>query len=112
MRENRKVVKIEHIWNERNDRWMLIERYEDVKYIGLNYMQGDDYEHFKESWCKVDKGLSEFYNQMKITFTTQRQAHTEIEFINDVMWTYHNAVSCYEEHEFVPVARVKTCKCS
>jgi hypothetical protein len=99
----RDLIKVEHVWSEQDDRWMLIERYKDTNYVGLNYMQGDDYQHFKESWCKVDSGLSDFYNQMKITFNTQWLAHTEIEFINDVMWTYHNAIACYEEYEHIPL---------
>lgn len=94
----RELIKVEHVWDHPNDRWILIERYEDDKYVGLNYMQGSGYEHFKENYCKVDKGLSEFYNQMKITYTVHRQAHTEIEFINDAMWTYHSAISCYEDY--------------
>jgi hypothetical protein len=105
----KEIIKVEHIWDHANDRWIFIERYLDNKEVGLNYMQGDGYEEFRDNWCNTDKGLSEFYNQMKITFTTQRIAHTEIEFINDVMWTYHNALSCYEDNNEVLIER--ECKC-
>ena len=107
----REIIKVEHVWDFPNDRWIYIERYDSTRYIGLNYMQGGEYDEFKKDWCKVDRGLSDFYNQMKSTFETQRNTLTEVEFINDVMWTYHNAIACYEEYEHVPVKVEVKCKC-
>ncbi len=63
MQELDKVV---HQWCDSNDRWMYIEYDRDGKVMGLNFMQGDDYEFFKESWCVSDQGLTEFYKQMLI----------------------------------------------
>jgi hypothetical protein len=104
----KRLDRVEHVWSAENDRWMLIRRYSDAS-VGLNYMQGDEYEEFLE-YCNVaDEGLSEFYMQMKQTFLIQRQSVNELNFINDVMWTYHNAISCHEDNTYVPPK--KKCKC-
>jgi hypothetical protein len=107
----RELIKVEHVWSKPNDRWICIERYRNTEYIGLNYMQGDDYERFKDDWCRVDKGLSDFYEGCKGIFSIQKKSITELNFINDVMWTYHNAVACYEEYEHIPVEVEVKCKC-
>ena len=93
----RKIGSVEHIWCASNDRWVYIERYDNGE-TGLNFMQGDEYEDFKENWCVVDKGLSEFYEQMKITIPIQFQSESNIGFINTVIWTYHSAVANYEQY--------------
>ena len=92
-----KIEKVEHVWCQQDDRWVYIERYEDGE-IGLNFMQGDEYEEFKEYCNKPDKGLSEFYEQMRITLPIQRQSESDISFINTVMWAYHSAVASYEQY--------------
>ena len=93
----KKIEKVEHIWCDQDDRWVYIERYEGGE-IGLNFMQGDEYDYFKLNWCVVDKGLSEFYEQMKITLPIEKQSNTEIGFMNIVVWAYHSAVSNYEQY--------------
>jgi hypothetical protein len=104
----RKIESVEHIWCDSNDRWVYIERY-DNRGTGLNFMQGDEYEEFKKNWCKVDKGLSEFYEQMKITIPIQKQSESNIGFINTVMWVYHSAVANYEINSNPKYK--KSCKC-
>jgi hypothetical protein len=93
----KKIDSVEHVWCADDDRWVYIERYNGGG-IGLNFMQGDEYEEFKSDWCVVDKGLSEFYEQMRVTVPIQRQSQSHIGFINTVMWVYHSAIANYEQY--------------
>jgi len=86
-----RLFKVEHRWDTENDRWIYIEHYESG-YLGLNFMQGDEYELFKKNWCQMDRGLSEFYNGNKETLKKYPGA-SEIETINTAMWLFHSAVS-------------------
>ena len=97
MKTNNKLNAVEHIWYPESDRWIYIERY-SCGYLGLNCMQGDEYEHFKNNWCKIDMAMSEFYDTMKIDLHMLIRDMTELEFINKVMWIYFEAVSKYERY--------------
>ena len=88
--------KITHEWCEQNDRWIYIEYNSQRKIIGLNFMQDNDYEYFKKSWCKSDEGLTEFYNSMLYTFPIEKSSVNTLEFINKVMWSYYQARVSYE----------------
>ena len=88
--KNNKVIKIEHIWSEENDRWIYLEYNEQYKICGMSFMQGDEYEVFKES-AENDPGLLEFYRDMLYTFPIEQASVNTIEFINKVMWTYVSA---------------------
>ena len=87
MRTNDRLNAVEHIWYEKSDRWIYIERYASG-YLGLNFMQGDDYDYFKKNWCEIDKGMSEFYSTMKNDLIKLRVEMSELEFIDRVMWIY------------------------
>ena len=93
-----KVDKVVHEWSEKEDRWIYIEYNAQRKIIGLNFVQGDEYDYFKESWCHNDQGLTEFYNSMLYTFPIEKASVNTIEFINKVMWSYHQAIVSNEEH--------------
>jgi hypothetical protein len=86
-----RLFSVEHRWDQENDRWIYIEHYESG-YLGLNFMQGDEYELFKGGWCKMDRGLSEFYNENHETIQ-QSPGDSVIETINTAMWLYHSAIS-------------------
>jgi hypothetical protein len=88
------LLRVEHRWDTENDRWIYIEHYESG-YLGLNFMQGNEYESFKEGWCKMDRGLSEFYNENNETIKKYPGA-SAIETINAAMWLYHSAIANYE----------------
>jgi hypothetical protein len=62
-------------------------------------MQGDEYEYFKNNWCKIDKGMSEFYEIMKNDFVKLRAEISELDFIDRVMWIYFEATHRYEEYK-------------
>ena len=42
---SKEMYKVEHNWDKKNDRWIYIEYYDDDS-VGLNYMQGNEYEEF------------------------------------------------------------------
>ena len=84
---NDRLNAVEHIWYSESDRWIYIERYASG-YLGLNCMQGDEYEYFKKHWCEIDRGMSEFYSTMKNDLMKLRAEMSELEFIDKVMWIY------------------------
>ena len=89
--KNNKVIKVEHIWCDSNDRWIYLEYNESKKICGMNFMQGDYYKGFREDWCYNDPGLTEFYETMLYTFPIEKSSVDTITFINKVMWAYCSA---------------------
>ena len=88
-----KLIKVEHVWCEEDDRWIYIERYANTEYIGLNFSQGSDKQFFDDHFLKVDEGLSNFFEVTTLPF----QHKDEISVINKYMWLYHAAVIAYED---------------
>ena len=86
-----KIIKIEHLWSEENDRWIYLEYNEKNKICGMNFMQGDEYEVFKYEYAENDRGLMEFYGEMLYTFPIEKNSVDTITFINKVMWAYCSA---------------------
>ena len=89
--KNSKVIKVEHIWCDSNDRWIYLEYNDQNKICGMNFMQGDYYKGFREDWCYNDPGLTEFYETMLYTFPIEEVSVDRITFINKVMWAYCSA---------------------
>ena len=89
--QNNKVIKVEHLWCDSNDRWIYLEYNEQNKLCGMNFMQGDEYEVFKHEYAENDRGLMEFYNSMLYTFPIEKNSVDTITFINKVMWAYCTA---------------------
>ena len=89
--KNSKVIKVEHIWCDSNDRWIYLEYNDQNKICGMNFMQGDYYKGFREDWCYNDLGLTEFYETMLYTFPIEEVSVDRITFINKVMWAYCSA---------------------
>lgn len=92
-----KANKVVHQWCEGNDRWVYIE-YDGDQIIGLNFMQGDEYEYFKEKWAHNNEALVDFYNIMLYTFPIEKASCNTLEFINKVMWAFHEAGVIYDEY--------------
>ena len=86
-----KVIKVEHIWCEKDDRWISLEYNEKNKICGMNFMQGNEYEVFKAEYAENDPGLMEFYETMLYTFSIEKNSVDTITFINKVMWAYCSA---------------------
>jgi len=98
MIKERRIQKVVHEWCEKDDRWVYIEYNNQRKIVGLNFMQGDDYQYFKLRWACNDQGLMDFYNTMVYTFPIEKASVNTLEFINKVMWAYHQAIVSYEDH--------------
>ena len=96
IKEN-KVDKVVHEWSEKEDRWIYIEYNTQRKIVGLNFMQGDEYEHFKKSWAYNNEELMAFYTAMLYTFPIEKASCNTLEFINKVMWAFHEAGVIYDE---------------
>lgn len=90
---NKRVDKVEHVWCGSEDRWVYIEYCDQRKIIGLNFMQGDEYDLFKKDYCRSDKGLMEFYEQMFNIFPIEKASVSTINFINSCMWAFHCAIA-------------------
>lgn len=97
MKDQYKVDKVVHEWCEKDDRWVYIEYNNQRKIIGLNFMQGDEYEYFKATWAHNNEGLMDFYNSMVYTFPIEKASVNTLEFISKVMWAYHQAINSYQE---------------
>lgn len=91
------VDKVVHEWCEKDDRWVYIEYNNQRKIIGLNFMQGDDYEYFKEKWAHNNEALMDFYTAMLYTFPIEKASCNTLEFINKVMWALHEAEVIYDK---------------
>jgi len=91
------VTRVEHVWCGSNDRWIYIEYNEQHKIIGLNFMQGDEYEYFKKSWAHNNEALMAFYTTMLYTFPIEKARWNALEFINKVMWAFHETGVIYDE---------------
>jgi len=89
--KNNKVIKVEHIWCEQDDRWIYLEYNEKNKICGMSFMQGDEYEVFLREYAENDRGLMEFYVTMLYTFPIEQVSVDRIAFINKVMWAYVSA---------------------
>ena len=98
MKTNDRLNAVEHIWYAESDRWIYIERYASG-YLGLNCMQGDDYEYFKKNWGEIDRGMSEFYSTMKSDLIAIRAQMGELEFIDKVMWIYLESRMNFERYK-------------
>lgn len=90
MSDEERLMSVSHVWKPDSDRWIYIETY-NTGMTGISYMQGDEYELFKEQYCEVDKGLSNFYVDMIQELDMIRENLTEVEFIDKVIWIYHMA---------------------
>lgn len=79
-----KLVKSEEIyWCNEDDRYVRVLRY-NGEIVGLNYMQGEDFEAFEETYHDTDEDLTSFY------LSVQRYLNgaTEIDRINQAIWAH------------------------
>jgi hypothetical protein len=81
----------EIVWSKSNDRLILIIRSND-EIIGLNFMQGDELDIFKESYCNIDEDLTNFYKAIK-PFLDER--NNEIDDINSAIWAWFSYKNDY-----------------
>ena len=96
------IQKVEHIWNEKSNRWIYVERNIASEIIGVNFMQGNDpndfkqgndYNDFKRHWCITHAGLTRFHNYMKEAFKLEANNYMQVTFLNMCIDTYIKARS-------------------
>jgi len=85
------VRRVEHVFHEMDDRWIYLEYDADNRLIGVNFMQGDDYQDFELAWCYRDQGLTKYCNSMRYIFPTERASVSELNFISRCMSSWIEA---------------------
>ena len=83
--EYKVVESKEIVWCEYDDRHVLIIK-SNGNVIGLNFMQGDELDMFKEDFTYVDEKLTDFYNAAKGFLIGK----SELDRINAAIWAFHN----------------------
>jgi len=76
----------EIIWCEYDDRYVLIVKSND-KIIGLNFMQGGDFDFFLEQYNDIDEKLTDFYNAVSPYLCSELD---ELDRINQAIWAFGN----------------------
>ena len=71
------------VWCANDDRYLYIER-EDGDVIGLNFMQSDELDLFKEHYCEAFQGLTTFYSAIH----PYLGGESELDRINQAIWAY------------------------
>ena len=87
-----KLISSESVyWCEGDDRYVRVLTLND-EVIGINYMQGDDYESFDDSYKDIiDKDLTNFYNSVQ----RYLNGATEIDRINQAIWAHFDYKNNY-----------------
>jgi len=78
------VESSEIVWCEGDDRFILIIK-ENDEIIGLNYMQGDELELFKEQYSNIDYDLTDYYNAVEPYLDARND---EVGKINAAIWAH------------------------
>ena len=73
------------IWCPQDDRLVLLVK-KDNKVIGLNFMQGDELDHFRIIYGSPDAKLTKFYLQVEQFI----KGDSEMDKINNVIWAWCN----------------------
>lgn len=81
----------EIVWSKSNDRLILIVR-SNGEIIGLNFMQGDELDIFKDRYNEIDEDLTAFYKAIKPYL---EESDIEIDGINMAMWAWLNYKNDY-----------------
>jgi len=87
----------EIVWCDSDDRYILIIKEEDA-IIGINWMQGDDLENFKERYNKVDEDFTDYFNAVESYLV--HDGTTEVDRINAAIWAYFEYKNLRDEREY------------
>jgi hypothetical protein len=77
------IQSTEFVWSTGDDRYIMIMK-ENNEIIGLNYMQGDEFEDFVEHFTDIDHPLTDFYNAVKYHLSGE----TELDRVNQAIWAH------------------------
>ena len=83
--EYKVVESKEIVWCPSDDRYILIVK-EDDDVVGLNFMQGDELDIFKEEFNYVNAKLTDFYNAVAPYLGSE----SELDRINQAILSYHS----------------------
>ena len=93
---NYKIVESsEIVWCPSDDRFILIIRSND-EVIGLNYMQGDELDVFKEVYFTIDAELTDFYKAISVYLGGE----SELDRINQAIWAYFDFCNTRDERKY------------
>ena len=73
----------ECVWSSEDDRYIMIMK-EENEIIGLNFMQGDEFEYFVEHFMDIDHELTDFYNSVKLYLS----GDSELDRVNQAIWAH------------------------
>ena len=85
----------EVVWCPSDDRYIFIFKSND-KVVGLNFMQGDELELFKEYYYNIDEDLTDFYNAVEPYLA----ADDQVDRINAAIWAYFEYRNLRDEREY------------
>ncbi len=95
---NYKVVESrEIVWCDSDDRYILIVK-EDDAIVGLNFMQGDELELFKEQYSNIDYDLTDYFNAVEPYLV--HDGTSEVGRINAAIWSYFEYRNLRDEREY------------
>jgi hypothetical protein len=89
------VESLELVWCDNDDRYILIVKENDA-IVGLNFMQGDELELFKERYNYVDYDLTDYFNAVEPYLGDGNQ----IDRINTAIWAYFEYRNLRDEREY------------
>ena len=87
----------EIVWCDGDDRYILIVK-EDDAIVGLNFMQGDELELFKEQYCDIDYDLTDYFNAVEPYLV--HDGTSEVGRINAAIWSYFEYRNLRDEREY------------
>ena len=95
---NYKVVESrEIVWCPSDDRYILIIKEEDA-IIGINWMQGEDLENFKERYNYVDEDFTDYFNAVEPYLV--HDGTSEVDRINAAIWSFHEYSVLKEDRKY------------
>ena len=95
---NNKVIESsEIVWCPSDDRLVLIIK-EDDAIVGINWMQGDELDLFKERYNKVDEDFTDYFNAIRPYLV--HEDTSELDQINAAIWAYFEYRNLRDEREY------------
>jgi hypothetical protein len=83
MSEYATIESKEIVWCDQDDRYVYIEKEQD-DIVGLNFMQGDEIDYFKDHYLESDPKLIKFYRAIHVYLGGE----SELDRINQAIWAY------------------------
>lgn len=85
----------EIVWCDQDDRYIMVMK-EENEIIGLNFMQGDEFEYFVEHFMDIDHELTDFYNSVKLYLS----GDCELDRVNQAIWAHFDYKNRKHERKY------------